>query len=183
MRNYERRAAAGLNKMTATELIEAVERAGARLVIEGGAARVRGAKLEEALLAELRANKAAVVEEIERRMREDRDRYGKVPPADAPMVALDAPLSEARRELVMGHVWRQGRPLHAWVQARAQRYLEQGLPATDCDALACVDVLAWQRCTGPRTAVQWLADLPTDEELAVKPPPAKETKTTTEEPA
>lgn len=143
--------------MSAVELIDAAQRAGATIVIEGGTARVRGAKLPDALMTALKAGKAAVVAEIEARQAADRDRYGKVPPADAPLQAGDVTLTEATRDLVQAHVFRQGRPLHAWVQTRGQKYFEQGVPAAEADALACVDVLAWQRNNGADAALRWLA--------------------------
>ena len=154
--------------MTPSELIDAAQRAGATIVVEAGKARVRGAKLPDELLALLKEHKEAVMAEVQARQAVDRDRYGKVPPTEAPMVAGDARLTERTRALVMGHVFRQGRPLHAWVQTRGQKYFEAGTPAVDADAAACVDVLAWQRNADARTAVRWLAELPTEEELREK---------------
>lgn len=151
--------------MTAAQIIDAVERAGATLIVEDGKARVRGAKLPAELLELLKSHKARVIAEVSMRQELNRNRYGKVPPHDAPMVAGDVVLSDATRELVQAHVFRQGRPLHAWVQTRGQKYFEAGTPAAVADAFACVDVLAWQRCASASQAVKWLTDLPTAEEL------------------
>ncbi len=136
------------------------------IVVEGGKARVRGAQLSETLMTALKANKAEVVAEIERRQMVDRDRYGKVPPPDAPRVAAEVTLTDATKDLVQQHVFRQGRPLHAWVQTRGQRYFEAGASAAMADAMACVDALAWQQGTADgQAAVKWLSELPNDGEL------------------
>ena len=117
---------------TAAQLIDEAQRHGATIVVEGGKARVRGAKLPDALIEQLKAHKDAVMAEVTERMAQDRDRYGKVPPADAPLVANDARLNAATRELVVGYVFRQGRPLHAWVQARGHSFHSE----TDTEVLA-----------------------------------------------
>ena len=152
---------------TAPELIDALHRAGATLVVEDGKARVRGAKVSDELLAALKVQRAEVIAEWQRRQEQARDRYAVVPSGEVPMCGRDMALTAAERDAVMAHVFRQPRPVHAWVMARANDYHERGVKADDCEWRACVDVIAWQRACGGIEAVKFLMELPTNEELGI----------------
>jgi hypothetical protein len=145
--------------MTAAELIDALHRAGATLIVEAGIARVRGAKVPDELLAALREKRAEVIAEWLQRKEQSRDRYAVVPPGSVRMVGQDMVLSAAEREAVMAHVFRQPRPLHAWVTWRANAYFERGVTADDCEWRACVDVIAWQRGCSGREAADFVVEL------------------------
>lgn len=151
--------------MTAPELIDALHRTGATLVVEAGKARVRGAQVSNELLAALKGQRAEVIAEWQRRQEQERDRYAVVPSGVVPMLGEHMALSAKEREAVMAHVLRQPRPVHAWVMARANEYFERGLKAEDCEWRACVDVIAWQRACGGMEAVKFVVNLPTTEEL------------------
>jgi hypothetical protein len=153
--------------MTAPELIDALQRAGASLVMEDGKARVRGAKLPDALLAALKGQRAEVIAEWQRRQEQARDRYAVVPSGEVPMRGRDMALTAAERDAVMAHVFRQPRPVHAWVIARANDYHEHEVKADDCEWRACVDVIAWQRACGGMEAMKFLMELPTNDELGI----------------
>ena len=148
--------------MTAPELIDALHRAGATLVVEAGKTRVRGARVPNELMAALKGQRAEVIAEWQRRQEEMRDRYAVVPSGVVTMCGLNLPLTAAEREAVMGYVLRQPRPLHAWVMARANDYFERGVKAEDCDCRACVDVIAWQRACGGLEAAKFAVELPTN---------------------
>ena len=154
--------------MTAPELIDALHRAGATLVMEDGRTRVRGAKVSDELLAALKGQRTEVIEEWQRRQEQARDRYAVVPSGEVPMCGRDIELPAAERIAVMAHVFRQPRPVHAWVMARASSYHERGVKADDCDWRAGVDVIAWQRACGGREAVMFVVELPTNEELGIE---------------
>lgn len=156
---------------SAGDIIDALHHAGATLVIEDGKARVRGSRVPDELLDDLRANKAAVLAEWQRRQEAKQDRYGEVPPADAPMVGRDVPLPTALREAVLNHVWQQPRPVHAWVMHRSTEYHTLGVPMEELDGCACLDVLAWQRNTTVKLAIQWLAGM--EESYATRPTPGE----------
>jgi len=153
--------------MTAPEVIDALHRAGATLITEDGRTRVRGAKVPDELLAALKAQRAEVIEEWQRRQDQARDRYAVVPSGEVPMCGQDMILATMERDAVASHVFRQPRPVHAWVMARANRYHEQGVRAEDCEWRACVDVVAWQRACSGRQAVNFVVDLPTNDELGL----------------
>jgi hypothetical protein len=153
--------------MTAPELIDALHRAGATLVVEAGKTRVRGVKVSDELLAALKMQRAEVIAEWQRRQEQARDRYAVVPSGEVPMRGRDMDLTAAERDAVMAHVFRQPRPVHAWVMARANDYYERGVKADDCEWRACVDVIAWQRACGGMEAVKFLMELPTNEELGI----------------
>jgi hypothetical protein len=153
--------------MTAPELIDALHRAGATLVVEDGKARVRGTKVPDELLAALKGHREEVIVEWQRRQEQARNRYAVVPSGEVPMCGRDMALPAAERDAVMAHVFRQPRPVHAWVMARANNYHERGVKADDCDWRACVDVIAWQRACDGREAVKFVLDLPTNEELGM----------------
>ena len=154
--------------MTAPELIDALHRAGATLIMEDGRTRVRGTKVSDELLAALKGQRAEVIEEWRRRQEQARDRYAVVPSGEVPKCGRDIELPAAEREAVMAHVFRQPRPVHAWVMARANDHYERGAKADDCEWRACVDVIAWQRACDGLEAVKFLMDLPTNEELGIK---------------
>ena len=153
--------------MTASELIDALHRAGATLVVEAGKARVRGAQVPDELMAALKGQRAEVIAEWQRRQEESRDRYALVPSGVVPMCGRDMALLVAERDAVMAHVFRQPRPVHAWVMVRANDYHERGVKVDDCDWRACMDVIAWQRACGGREAVKFLMELPTNGELGI----------------
>ena len=154
--------------MTAPELIDALHRAGATLIMEDGRTRVRGTKVSDELLAALKGQRAEVIEEWRRRQEQARDRYAVVPSGEVPKCGRDIELPAAERDAVMAHVFRQPRPVHAWVMARANDHYERGAKADDCEWRACVDVIAWQRACDGLEAVKFLMDLPTNEELGIK---------------
>jgi len=154
--------------MTAPELIDALHRAGATLIMEDGRTRVRGAKVSDGLLAALKGQRAEVIEEWRRRQEQARDRYAVVPSGEVPKCGRDIELPAAERNAVMAHVFRQPRPVHAWVMARANDHYERGAKADDCEWRACVDVIAWQRACDGLEAVKFLMDLPTNEELGIE---------------
>ena len=115
--------------MTAPELIDALHRAGATLVVEAGKTRVRGAKVSDELMAALKGQRVEIIAEWQRRQEESRDRYAVVPSGVVPMCGRDMALPAAERNAVMDYVLRQPRPLHAWVMARANDYFERGVTA------------------------------------------------------
>lgn len=145
---------------TADQLIDALHAAGATLVVEDGKARVRGAKVPEELLAQLKADKAAVLAAWEKRQHIQRDRYGVVPVGEVPHLATREKLTPEQRAAVTGYCFRQPRPVHAFVMARANEYHGAGSAAEDCEWRACVDVLCWQRSLQPvNEALEWLAGI------------------------
>ena len=151
--------------MSATELIDALHRAGATLVVEAGKTRVRGAKVSDELMAALRGQRAGVIAEWQRRREESRDRYAVVPSGEVPMCGRDMEVSATERVAAMDHVFRQPRPVHAWAMARANDYFACGVKAEDCEWRACVDVIAWQRACGGREAANFVVEMPTNEEM------------------
>ena len=154
--------------MTAPELIDALHRAGATLVVEEtGKTRVRGAKVPDELLAALKVQRAEVIAEWQRRQEQARDRYAVVPSGEVPMRGRDMALTAAERDAVMAHVFRQPRPVHAG-DGPGNDYHERGVKADDCEWRACVDVIAWQRACGGMEAVKFLMELPTNEELGMR---------------
>jgi len=142
--------------MTPAEVIDALHAAGATLVVEDGKARVRGAKVPADLLAVVKANRDAVIAEWKRQQEGHRDRYGEVPTGDVLMPGKDTTLTQEQSDLLRGYVFRQPRPVHAWVMARTATYFAQGLPPGEDEDAACLDVLAWQRHTTARLALEWL---------------------------
>jgi len=136
--------------------------------MEDGRTRVRGTKVSDELLAALKGQRAEVIEEWRRRQEQARDRYAVVPSGEVPKCGRDIELPAAERDAVMAHVFRQPRPVHAWVMARANDHYERGAKADDCEWRACVDVIAWQRACDGLEAVKFLMDLPTNEELGIK---------------
>ncbi len=153
--------------MSPAQLLDNLNRAGATLEVVDGKPRIRGAKISDELMRALKANRADVLVEFERRKTEDRDRYGRVPPADTPMLACELDLPELWKRKLMAYVLRQPRPVHAWVMARSNDYHERGAKLHDCDWRACVDVIAWQRACGGREAARFVVELPTNEELRI----------------
>jgi hypothetical protein len=154
--------------MNAGELLDQLERAGASIEFVDGKARLRGSKVPEELKEALKSQREAVLAEVERRRQEDRDRWGKVPPADAALLANGGTPAEWRK-LAMRHIAMQPRPVHAWVMSRANQYFEMGAHQDECEWRACVDAIAWQRNTGARESLKFLADLPTDGGLTKNP--------------
>jgi hypothetical protein len=145
--------------MTPAEIIDALNRAGASIVIEEGKPRLRGPKLPEDLVSCVRENREAILAEIERRRREDLDRYGRVPPVDAPMLDVTKNVSTAERVMLQAYVIRQPRPCHAWVMKRASEYHQRGLVAEDCDWRAALDLVAWQRQTSVERVFEFLGGI------------------------
>lgn len=140
--------------MTATDLLDRLQRAGATVQMVDGTPRIRGAKISTELMQALKVNR--VVQK--RRQAEHCDRFGQVPPADAPLLADGMKLLWAARQQILACTFRQPRPVHAWVMRRSSKYFEQGVPADDCEWQACVDLIAWQRgCRGP-AAVAFAVD-------------------------
>lgn len=154
--------------MSAAELLDNLNRAGATMEIVDGKPRVRGAQISDSLMAALRANRAEVLAEIERRKTGDRDRYGRVPPMSAPTLAKEVKIPEQWKQAVFAYVLRQPRPVHSWAMARSNLYFDLGVPNEDCEWRACIDLIAWQRMRGAREAAQFVLDLPTDEELPAR---------------
>jgi hypothetical protein len=142
--------------MNASELIDAMHKAGATLVVEAGNARVRGTKVPDELLAALKANKSAVLTEWERRRELHRTRHGIVPVGDVLMSGRDVALAADWRAALVAHVFRQPRPVHRWVMLRAQVYHELGVQPDACEACACLDVLAWQLNLDAKQVLEWL---------------------------
>ncbi len=139
--------------MIGEELLDKLNRAGATLAWIDGELRLRGSRISDELKAALRTHRAEVREEFERREKADRERFGKVPPPDAPMLARDLDLSAEWRQQILGYVMRQPRPVHTWVVLQASKYFNGGSGAEDCEWRACVDVVAWQRhCSGREAA-------------------------------
>lgn len=154
----------------ASDIIDALHHAGATLVLEDGKTRVRGSRVPDELLAQLKANKDAVIEEWSRRQEVSRDRYAEVPSAGAPMAAHDEFLEPHMREAVLAYVFRQPRPVHAWIAGRTAEYHAHGVPLGDDEVAACVDALAWQRNTTTKRALEWFAGI---EECAANLPKRK----------
>lgn len=155
--------------MTAPELIDALHRAGATLVVEAGKTRVRGAKVSDELMAALKGQRAEIIAEWQRRQEKSRDRYAVVPSGVVPMCGRDMAVPAVERDAVMDYVLRQPRPIHAWLMARANDYFERGVKAEDCDWRACLDVIAWQRSCGGLEAAKFVVELPTNNELNLLP--------------
>jgi hypothetical protein len=145
--------------MSAGALLDKLNRAGAKLEVVNGKVRVRGAKISEDLMLALRADRADVLAEFERRKMQNLDRYGLVPPPDARMLAREIVLSDSTREQVISYALRQPRPVHAWIMARANDYYASGLKAEDCEWRACVDLTAWQRSCGAGEATEFIAGM------------------------
>ena len=143
----------------AAEIIDALHKCGATVVIEDGKARVRGAKISDELMEAVRANKAEILAEWERRQAGTLDRYGEVPTEDVPQFGRNVNLSHAQKLVVVGHAFRQPRPVHAWVMARTSEYHTLGLTPGDDEAAACVDLLCWQRNNSSKSALEWLAGI------------------------
>jgi hypothetical protein len=142
----------------ASEIIDALHRAGATLFVEDGKARVRGAVVPAELLAEVKANREAVLAEWHRRQEAERDRYSVVPVADAARYGRELTFSKHQQDVLIAYVFRQARPVHAFVMRRSLEYHEYGIPLELCDAMACLDVLAWQRNVDGRKALSWLME-------------------------
>lgn len=151
--------------MTPAELLDALYRAGGVIEIEEGKPRLRGTRLPDALRTELHDQRAAVLAELERRPPADRQRWGTVPPAEAPMQAEKLALPEPWKAQILAHVLRQPRPVHAFVMRRANDYFARGIPADGCEWRACIDVIAWQRMNGGLAAARFLVELPSAEEI------------------
>jgi hypothetical protein len=145
--------------MSATELLDQLNRAGATLEIVDGQPRVRGAKISGELMAALKANRESVLAEFERRRLEDKDRYCRVPPPDAPQLARDASLPSAMQKVVLDYVMRQERPTHAWIMKRANEYHALGVAVDDCEWRACLDLIGWQRQTHVRGVVEFVSGI------------------------
>ena len=143
----------------AGELLDALNRAGAVLLLEDGQMRLRGAKIDDGLKARLKLNRPAVIIEWQRRQEASRDRYCTVPDSAAAMAGRELSLTRPQRESVLAYVLRQPRPVHAWVMSRAAAYHALGVPLGEDEQSACVDVLAWQRNTSGQAALQWLEGL------------------------
>ena len=147
--------------MSAMELLDKLNLAGATLEMVDGKPRVRGAKVSAELMQALKANRAEVLAALDRRQTEDRDRYGRVPPMDASTEGRDLSVPELSKSKIMAHVLRQSRPVHAWVMLRSNDYFKQGAKAEDSDWRACVDVIAWQRQSSGQAAVEFVVELTT----------------------
>jgi hypothetical protein len=142
--------------MKPAELLDAIKAAAATLVVEDGKARIRGNKIPAELATAVKASREAVIAEWERRQEAAKDRYAEVPTGEVPMFGQHAHLSADQQARVVQYVFRQPRPVHAWIMARSQQYHEQGAHFSDCDWKACVDCLCWQRNADPRAAADWL---------------------------
>lgn len=148
--------------MNGRELLDQLNREGATLEIVAGKPRVRGAKVSSELMAALKANRAAVLTEYERRRNNDRDRYRRVPNEPATLFGRDLELPETMREIMQNYVFRQGCVAHAWVMKQALEYFNLGVKPEDCEWRACVDLIAWQRQSPARPAVGFVSGLEDD---------------------
>lgn len=148
-----------MNTPTASELIDALHKAGATLVVEDGKARVRGAKVSESLMAAVKAQRDAVVVEWQRRQEAALDRWGEVPTGNVEMSGWGLVFDEKTSVAMCSYVFRQPRTIHAWVMQRSAEYHAHGAKMEDCDRMACVDVVAWQRACGGKDAVKFVMEL------------------------
>ena len=71
----------------------------------------------------------------------------------APLLADGMKLLWAARQQILAFVFRQPRPVHAWVMRRSAKYFDLGVPADDCEWQACIDVITWQRACSAAEAV------------------------------
>lgn len=142
--------------MNASELIDAMYRVGATLVVEDGKPRVRGRKVPDELLAALRANKPAVLTEWERRRDLHRQRHCLAPKGEVPLTGQAVALTENQWAAVVAYVFPQPRPVHGWVMVRSNEYFERAVPSDECDGCACLDVLTWQCNLDALRALEWL---------------------------
>lgn len=147
--------------MTAAALLDQLESQGGRIERgSDGKLRLRGPKLPEALQTALKASRDEVIEELERRTDQNRDRYGKVPTEALPLQPPARALTEQERACLLTHVLNQPRITHAWVMARANQYWEElAWPMEQCDPQAVLDLVAWQRQKTPEEAVRWVLDM------------------------
>jgi len=146
--------------MNAPELIDALQRAGATLVVESGKARVRGKRVPDDLLTAVKGQRAAVLVEWQRRQDQSLDRYGIVPVGPVPMAGRELVVPLEDRDAILAFVHQQPRPLHAWVSMRANEYSMIGCAPDDCEWRSCVDVVAWQRGCGGREVVDFVKARP-----------------------
>ena len=144
--------------MTAAELLDNLNRAGATVQIVDGQPRIRGAKISTELMQALKVNRAELLVELECRQAEHCDRFGQVPPADAPLLADGMKLLWAARQQILACTFRQPRPVHAWVMRRSAKYFDLGVSADDCEWQACLDLIAWQRACSGAKAVAFVVD-------------------------
>lgn len=130
---------------TAPNLIDRIQAAGATIVLEQGQARLRGKKLPDALMAEIKTNRDALIAEMQRRETLDKDRFGKVPSHELPFTAMDLEFPMAHRCILERHMIKQGHVVHAWIEKRAGEYHAKGRKVDDIGWRACIDLIAWQR--------------------------------------
>jgi hypothetical protein len=159
--------------MSGAELLDQLNRAGGWIEIVDGKPRIRGAKVSAELMDALRANREAVLAEMERQRAEDRDRYCKIPSSDAPIMARDTVLNQGQHWLLERYCFQQGRVVHAWVMRRANEYHGLGIDAGDCEWRACLDLIAWQRQTSAEGAVEFVVGLDEAHKFFSKPPEPK----------
>jgi len=145
--------------MNAPELIDALQRAGATLVVESGKARVRGKRVPDDLLAAVKGQRVEVLAEWQRRQDQSLDRYGIVPVGPVPMAGREIGMPLAERDAILAYVHQQPRPLHAWVSMRANEYSMLGCAPDDCEWRSCVDVVAWQRGCSSSEMVNFVKSL------------------------
>jgi len=145
--------------MTPTEIVDALNRLGAVIVIAEGKPRLRGPKLPPELIEAVRRNRDAVLLEIEERRRTDRDRYGRVPPVDVPRADVNKSVLAEEKLVLVEYVLRQPRPCHAWIMKRASEYGAEGVPEQECDWRACLDFVAWQRQTSIERVFEFLGGM------------------------
>ena len=154
--------------MSPSEIVDAIMKAGASIQLVDGRPRVRGPKLGESLMAEIKSQRDAVMEEWTRRGSELKDRYACVPAEEPLHPDWDLPAESDWAE-VRGFVERQtfGRcglvvkneTMRAWVYRRELEYHASGIknPQEQC-VRACLDVLCWQTGRAPKEAVQLIKD-------------------------
>jgi len=87
--------------MNAPELIDALQRAGATLVVESGKARVRGKRVPDDLFTAVKGQRAAVLVEWQRRQDQSLDRYGIVPVGPVPMAGRELVMPLAERDAIV----------------------------------------------------------------------------------
>lgn len=154
--------------MNASEIIDALHKAGATLVIEEGRTRMRGAAVSAELKELVKANRAAVIEEWQRRQSQQLDRYAEVPTGEVPQCGKTVQYTKEQSNSVVAYCFRQPRPVHAWIMGRTNDYFHLGLPLGDDEICACIDLLCWQRNSSSKEALEWLAGL--DECVATMKP-------------
>lgn len=147
--------------MSHARIIDDLIAAGGALTFDGPRVLLVGESLPDALKADLRAHKAGIVAEWDRRLVAPEARYRRRPGGAVPMSGLDVRrITPALRQALLAYVQRQPAAVREWVAERATAYAAAETIGAECDWRAAVDVLAWQRSTTDGTAaLAWLETL------------------------